>query len=262
MSQCNWGYATDNGPCHWYKSFPAARGFQQSPIDLTIAGSVFDRGLNSAKLTWHYEAEDSKKVVNNGHTITIQVDGARSSLTGGPIVGEFKLAQFHFHWGADNNCGSEHTLDGRCYPAEVHLVHYNTFYGDIGNAVDKPDGLCVLGAFIELGREHKGAKELLELLPRSCSCKGCEVDIDSVDPATFLPDTHDFFTYRGSLTTPPLFESVQWVNFLKPIEFSEGQLAALRNLHISECNDGPKMVNNYRPICPVLNRKVSRNFSA
>ena len=40
-------------------------------------------------------------------------------LTGGPIVGEFKLAQFHFHWGSDNNCGSEHTLDGRCYPAEV-----------------------------------------------------------------------------------------------------------------------------------------------
>ena len=112
----------------------------------------------------------------------------------------------------------------------------------------------------QLGREHKGAKELLELLPRSCLCKGCEVDIDSVDPATFLPgylhdlhvllcpvknfilsktyvsqpfdqkdfffcaDTHDFFAYRGSLTTPPLFESVQWVNFLKPIEFSEGQV--------------------------------------
>lgn len=259
---CDWGYAPENGPCHWHKSFPAARGFQQSPIDLTISGSIFDRGLNGAKLTWKYRGEDCKKVVNNGHTVTVPVDGERSSLTGGPIVGEFKLAQFHFHWGSDNNCGSEHTLDGRCYPAEVHLVHYNTRYGDIGNAVDKPDGLCVLGAFIEVGHEHKGMKELLDLLPRNCSCKGGETDLSSVDPASLLPDVHEFFTYRGSLTTPPLFESVQWVNFLKPIEFSEGQLTALRSLCVTECGDGPKMVNNYRPICPVLNRKVTRNFTA
>lgn len=259
---CDWGYTPDNGPCHWYKSFPAARGLQQSPIDLTIAGSVFDRGLNGAKLTWKYRGEDCMKVVNNGHTVTVQVNGENSSLSGGPIVGEFKLAQFHFHWGSDDNCGSEHTLDGRCFPAEVHLVHYNTRYGDIGNAVDKPDGLCVLGAFIDVGAEHAGAKELLELLPKSCSCKGCEVELTSFDPASLLPGVDDFFTYRGSLTTPPLFESVQWVNFLNPIEFSAGQLSALRNLCISESGDGPKMVNNYRPICPVLNRKVTRNFQA
>ena len=46
-------------------------------------------------------------------------------LTGGPIVGEFKLAQFHFHWGCDNNCGSEHTLEGRCFPAEVRSWSLN-----------------------------------------------------------------------------------------------------------------------------------------
>jgi carbonic anhydrase len=257
-----WGYGPDNGPCQWYKSFPAARGFQQSPIDLSVASSVLDRALNGMKLGWKFHPEDSKKVVNNGQTITVQIDGDGSSLTGGPIVGEFKLAQFHFHWGEDSKCGSEHTLDGACFPAEVHLVHYNLAYGSIGDAVDKPDGLCVLGAFIEVGSEHKGMKDLLELLPKSCSYKDCEVDLQgiSVDPASLLPDGHDYFTYRGSLTTPPCFESVQWVNFLKPIQFSEPQLSILRNLNRSKCGDGPKMVNNYRPPCPVLNRKITRNF--
>lgn len=259
----NWGYSTENGPLCWHKWFPAARGFQQSPIDLAFENAFYDRALNSSALSWKYQAKDSKKVVNNGHTITVQIAGDDTSLKGGPVVGEFKLAQFHFHWGEDNNCGSEHTLNGRSFPAEVHLVHYNTAYGTIGEAVDKPDGLCVLGAFIEVGEEHSGMKDLLDCLPKHCSCKGTEADLDIgkvVDPSTLLPDIHDFFTYRGSLTTPPCLESVQWVNFVKPIQFSESQLNVLRSMSFTESGDGPRMVNNYRPICPVLNRNVTANF--
>jgi len=257
----SWGYSTDNGPCHWYKSFPAARGFQQSPIDLTMAASSFDSALNLNKLKWGYDGKDAVAVSNTGSSVAVRYDGANSSLTGGPLVGEFQLAQFHFHWGVDDTCGSEHSLEQRCFPAEVHLVHYNTFYGSFAEAVDKPDGLCVLGAFIEHGAEHQGLKELLSLVRQGCSCKGQEVCLDgkSVDPDTLLPGSTNYFTYRGSLTTPPCFESVQWINFLQPIEFSNEQLTVLRNLHF-DVKGSAKMVNNYRPICPVLNRKVTRNF--
>ena len=33
-------------------------------------------------------------------------------LTGGPLEGEYKILQLHFHWGATDSLGSEHTLAG------------------------------------------------------------------------------------------------------------------------------------------------------
>ena len=74
-------------------------------------------------------------------------------MSGGPLEGEYQLAQFHAHWGGENARGSEHTVDGKAFSAELHLVHYNTKYGDLGTAVDKPDGLAVLGMFIKAGAQ-------------------------------------------------------------------------------------------------------------
>lgn len=36
------------------------------------------------------------------------------------------------------------------FSAELHLVHYNSKYGDFGSAADKPDGLAVLGIFLKV----------------------------------------------------------------------------------------------------------------
>ena len=47
-------------------------------------------------------------------------------LTGGPLEGQYGLVQAHAHWGAGPGTGSEHTLDGRAFEAELHIVHYNT----------------------------------------------------------------------------------------------------------------------------------------
>ena len=77
-----------------------------------------------------------------------------AGLTGGPLEEDvYQLAQFHAHWGGENARGSEHTVDGKAFSAELHLVHYNTKYGDLGTAVDKPDGLAVLGMFIKAGAQ-------------------------------------------------------------------------------------------------------------
>ena len=83
--------------------------------------------------------------------VDVVYESLLSGLTGGPLEDDvYQLAQFHAHWGGENARGSEHTVDGKSFSAELHLVHYNTKYGDLGNAVDKPDGLAVLGMFIKV----------------------------------------------------------------------------------------------------------------
>ena len=74
------------------------------------------------------------------------------SFTGGYLENEYTLAQFHCHWGDEFRGGSEHTLNGQRYFAEVHLVHYKTEYGGLNDdSLGNGDGLAVLGYFIDAG---------------------------------------------------------------------------------------------------------------
>ena len=66
------------------------------------------------------------------------------------VLFRYEFAQFHWHVGSVSTQGSEHTIDGKEYPAELHFVHFNKKYGDIGTAVSKSDGLAVLGFFYEV----------------------------------------------------------------------------------------------------------------
>jgi len=60
------------------------------------------------------------------------------------------FGQLHWHWGSRDDVGSEHTIDGLHGPMEMHLVHYNQKYGSFEDAVDKPDGLLVLGVLYKV----------------------------------------------------------------------------------------------------------------
>jgi len=121
-----------------------------------------------------------------------------------------------------------------------------------------------LGVFIEdkPGVEHPEFAKLMDPLKKA-SKKGQRVAIDAtVNPAAFLPEDKTFFTYEGSLTTPPLLESVIWTVFKEHVYFSEDQVKMMRCLKI-KCEDadssdeeGSEMVDNYRPPCPLGGRKV------
>ena len=87
---------------------------------------------------------------NTGASWKVDVTPDGSSLSAGPLEGEYQLAQFHAHWGGENIRGSKHTVDGKMFSAELHLVHFNTKYGSFGDAVDKPDGLAVLGILLKV----------------------------------------------------------------------------------------------------------------
>lgn len=70
-------------------------------------------------------------------------------LTGGPLSTDYKLHSIHFHWGTDNNVGSEHTVNGKAYPMEMHVVHTKNDLS-FEEAKNSPNGLAVIGYFIDV----------------------------------------------------------------------------------------------------------------
>ncbi|XP_049895524.1 carbonic anhydrase 1-like [Epinephelus moara] len=117
-----WGYAANNGPDKWCDNFPIANGPRQSPIDIVPGAASYDAGLKPLKLK--YDPSTCLDILNNGHSFQVSFvdDTDSSTLTDGPISGVYRLKQFHFHWGASDDKGSEHTVGGTKYPAEVWML--------------------------------------------------------------------------------------------------------------------------------------------
>ncbi|KAA0723556.1 Carbonic anhydrase 7 [Triplophysa tibetana] len=203
MTGNHWGYGEANGPAEWHKGYPLAQGSRQSPIDIVPGSTVYDTSLSPISL--FYDNCTSINITNNGHSVVVEfVDiDDRSVIQGGPLDNMYRLKQFHFHWGGKGCGGSEHTVAGKIYPSELHLVHWNAVkYKSFGEAAAAPDGLAVLGIFLE----------------------GTVADFKGFNPKCLLPLSLDFWTYPGSLTTPPLFESVTWIVLKEPMFLSEKQV--------------------------------------
>ncbi|MEE6463641.1 hypothetical protein FKM82_005991 [Ascaphus truei] len=154
-------------------------------------------------------------------------------LRGGELTGTYRLKQFHFHWGSSDDHGSEHTVDGVNYAAELHLVHWNTKYASFGEAVRHCDGLAVVGVFLKVGDakpELQKVIDALDLIPT----KGKQASFTNFDPSGLLPKSLDFWTYQGSLTTPPLLQCVVWNVLKEPISVSPQQVSKLRGLFFND----------------------------
>lgn len=181
-------------------------------------------------------------------------------LKEGPLSGSYRLIQFHFHWGSSDGQGSEHTVNKKKYAAELHLVHWNTKYGDFGKAVQQPDGLAVLGIFLKIGPASQGLQKILEAL-HSIKTKGKRAAFANFDPRCLLPGNLDYWTYPGSLTTPPLLECVTWIVLKEPITVSSEQMSHFRRLNFNAEGDPEElMVDNWRPAQPLKNRKIKASF--
>lgn len=174
------------------------------------------------------------------------------------------MEQFHCHWGCSDGKGSEHTVDGKSYDGELHLVHWNaTKYASFNEAALHPDGLAVLGVFLQVGEHNSELDKVCRLLP-FVTHKGDRVTVpEPCDPEKLLPQAHYYWTYLGSLTTPPCSECVTWIVFKEPIEVSRKQLDLMRNLRCYDVNEecpnnelGGKVINNYRPPLPLGNREL------
>ncbi|XP_032245692.1 carbonic anhydrase 5A, mitochondrial [Phoca vitulina] len=238
-------------------------GTRQSPINIRWKDSVYDPQLKPLRVS--YAAASCLHVWNTGYFFQVEFDDSAegSGISGGPLENLYRLKQFHFHWGAADERGSEHTVDDHVYPAELHLVHWNSVrYRNYKEAVTGENGVAVIGVFLKLGARHEALQKLVEVLPE-IKHKGARAAVGPFQPSRLLPACRDYWTYPGSLTTPPLSESVTWIIQKQPVEVAQSQLAAFRTLLSSALGEEEhSMVDNYRPLQPLMNRKVRSSFQA
>jgi carbonic anhydrase len=173
-------------------------GRQQSPIDLTGA---IPADMATPRPSW--TAVHGGAVLNTGHTIQVNLSGAGTLDLGGAT---YSLQQFHFHH------PSEHTIDGKAFPLELHLVHA------------AQDGrLAVVGVLFEEGPANPALDAVWATAPGREGKAAVAFDIDAAD---FLPKGGGAFRYEGSLTTPPCSETVSWTVMATPLTASHAQIAA------------------------------------
>ncbi|XP_021111635.1 carbonic anhydrase 1 [Heterocephalus glaber] len=259
MTSADWGYDSQNGPDQWSKLYPIANGNNQSPIDIKTSEAKHDTSLKPISVS--YNPAGAKEIINVGHSFHVNFEDDKSVLKGGPLSDSYRLCQFHFHWGTTDAYGSEHLVDGVKYSAELHVVHWNSAkYSSVGEAISKPDGMAIIGVLMKVGQANPKLQKVLDAL-NEVKTKGKRAPFTNFDPSILLPSSLDYWTYAGSLTHPPLHESVTWIICKETISVSSEQLAQFRSLlSNAEGNKAAPIQHNNRSPQPLKGRVVRASF--
>ncbi|MEZ4235456.1 MAG: carbonic anhydrase [Myxococcota bacterium] len=220
----HWSYDGETGPAHWSELSPdfaaCAQGRQQTPVDVNLryADTV---GLED--LVLHYHPSHSS-LLNNGHTVQASLEKGNAVELDGKY---YELLQLHFH------SPSEHRLNGKLYPMEMHLVHK-----------DAEGHLAVVGVLIEEGEATPAFDPVFAEMAIKA---GQEKELKGeLDPAALLPARHELVRYSGSLTTPPCSEGVRWTLYTEPVTLSAKQIEQFKKLY--DHNARPIQALNGRPL--------------
>lgn len=220
--EVHWGYEGEGAPGNWAKLKPeygvCATGKRQSPIDIREGIRV-----DLEPIQFDYRPT-MFRIVDNGHTIQVNV-GEGSTIT--VMSRTYRLLQFHFHR------PSEERVNGKTFEMAIHLVHR-----------DSEGKLAKIAVLLDRGMENPLIQTLWNHMP-------LEVDQDvtpsvAIDLNALLPENRAYYTYMGSLTTPPCTEDVLWMVFKQPMPVSAEQVGIFSRLYR----------NNARPIQPSNNRLV------
>uniref|UniRef100_A0A8D2QJG8 Carbonic anhydrase n=1 Tax=Zonotrichia albicollis TaxID=44394 RepID=A0A8D2QJG8_ZONAL len=244
-----------DGEKAWPKKYPFCGGVFQSPIDFHKAILQYDSNLLPLEfIGYDVPSTDQFTLINNGHSVKMYLSPAMSIRN---LPFEYTASQLHLHWGNQNKSeGSEHTVGGKHFAAELHIVHYNSEkYPDITAAMDKADGLAVLAVLLEVG-----CRIFIFCLFRVYQ----KVLVPGFNVQELLPDRLDeYYRYEGSLTTPPCYPSVLWTVFRHPVKISQEQLLALETAMYCTERDDPEpleMVDNFRNVQDFHERLVFISF--
>lgn len=222
----HWTYEGEFGPANWYKInsdwAKCSAGNRQSPIDIRDGMKV-----DLEQITFDYKPS-AFNVQDNGHTVQVTMGGGNFITVGNRM---YELMQFHFHR------PSEERVNGKGYEMVVHLVHK-----------DGEGRYAVLALLLERGKPQPVIQSVWNNLPLE---KG-DVSAPSIvlDAMDLLPARRDYFTYMGSLTTPPCSENVLWLVMKEPIQASPAQMALFSRLYPL----------NARPIQPSAGRMVKESM--
>ena len=223
----HWEYEGKEGPEHWgelSKDYAACSlGQKQSPINIT--------GATREKLPaidFNYQPSPLK-IINNGHTVQANYADGSGIKIGNDV---YKLVQFHVH------SPSEEQIQGKSYDMVVHLVHKN----DAGQ-------LAVVGVLFEKGKENVALAPFVAEIPKQAGPEQTVAGV-TVDAARLLPANKSYYTFEGSLTTPPCSEGVRWMVLKSPVQVSAAQLAAIKAV----------VHHNARPVQPLHGRVVKESL--
>lgn len=202
-------------------------GKEQSPIDLksSLLGNVLSPAAN---IQFNYKSISNFVVENKGHTIQVNFPSISSGDSTVTVDGKtYKLLQFHLH------TPSEHHIEGEAAALELHLVHQN-----------QQGELAVVGVMIENGTSNSALGAVLDNMPQQ---EGSSPTVNAtINPSSFLPATKSYYTYAGSLTTPPCSQGVKWIVLNNPITASQAQIDAFTALY--QVNARPLQDLNLRTI--------------
>ena len=199
----DWAYRGKTGPVNWGRLDSAYKacedGHEQSPID--IRGARLNKALQP--IEFHYRS-GPVTLENDGHTIVVHVNPGSYIVIDGV---RYELQQLHFHH------PSEEAVKGRLSDLSVHLVH---------KSADGKMAVIAVLFTMERGDPNAVLATLWQHLPTT---KGAlEKVTEIVNPGGLLPADSGYWTYTGSLTTPPCTEGVRWFVFQEPLSISLAQL--------------------------------------
>ncbi|CCH00103.1 carbonic anhydrase [Fibrella aestuarina BUZ 2] len=218
----DWNYEQTN----WRsEGAPACAGQAMSPIDIDTTET---RKGSLPALTFSYQSMPLQ-VLDDGHTIEVLGDGKNAISYNGVT---YLLKQFHVHR------GSEHTLNGKAAPMELHLV----------NQDERTGAIIVLGVFLTNGPQNAVLQQVLANLPTTQDQPNVVAGV-SINPADLLPQNKAYYTYADSPMSASCTQQQDWFIFKNPVAISAGQEGAFAQ----------KYPKNNRPIQALGNREVREN---
>jgi carbonic anhydrase len=203
----HWAYQGDGGPQAWARLRPefslCGKGQRQSPVD--IRGGL---AVDLEPVQFGY-TDTQFAVIDNGHTVQANIAPGSHIEIGGQ---RFELLNLHFHR------PSEERIDGRQFEMSVHLVHR-----------DAQGQLAVVALLIDRGPAHPVVQTVWNNLPLE---QGQELAARvPLSLQALLPDDRRYYTYMGSLTTPPCTEGVRWVVMRQPVSMSAEQIELFARIY-------------------------------
>jgi len=203
----HWSYSGVVGPQAWGGLRPefklCAKGDRQSPIDIREGMAV-----DLEPIQFRYQPS-AFSAIDNGHTAQVNVAPGNSIDVGGR---RFELLQFHFHR------PSEERIDGRQFELSVHLVHK-----------DSEGRQAVVGVLLGKGAAQPVVQTVWNNLPLE---KHQDIKARAMlDPNELLPQDRRYYTYMGSLTTPPCSEGVQWLVMRQPVSATPEQIEIFSRMY-------------------------------
>lgn len=251
----------------WAGEYPGCEGanLRQSPIDIETDKVLFNTRMKLEFIDYDQEVEFECKNTHHSVSMVPIASIAPPTLRVNWVQGSdlYELQEIHFHWGDGINKGSEHEVNNERAAAEMHMVHYRKGL-DKAKMGSEENSVLVIGVFIESDAvEHN---KLEGLVARVGHVNGTDAQYKDNNPENLinlLPENHhSFYTYNGSLTTPPCYEVVTWILMSEPVYMCQDKLTELSNLEAQIPGVGRrKIAANHRDIQPLLDRPVYASFN-